>query len=109
LGVGAGKFKKNFYNTDIMWDTDVNPEGVYEYYRFKRSKIFQSFIYLGQMVINENNRTPDAMLYLNQTGFSWNIGPVKWDLAGSCYSWSNLNSTKWMRDGSITRVEEIPL
>lgn len=100
LGLGAGKFKKNFYNTDIMWDTDVNPEGVYEYYRYERSKIFQPFIYLSQMVVNENNRTPDAMLYLNQAGFTWNVGPVKWDLAGSYYSWSNLSGTKWMDDGA---------
>jgi len=103
LGLGAGKFKKNFYNTDIMWDTDVNPEGVYEYYRYNGSKIFQPFIYLSQMVVNENNRTPDAMLYLNQAGFTWNIGPVKWDLAGSYYSWSNLNNTKWMHDGSYNK------
>ncbi|MFH1242048.1 MAG: putative porin, partial [Pseudomonadota bacterium] len=60
LGVGAGKFKMNFYNTDIMWDPDVNPEGVFEYYRYKGSKVFQPFIYLSQMVVNENNRTPDA-------------------------------------------------
>jgi len=103
LGVGAGKFKKNFYNTDIMWDTDVNPEGVYEYYRYIGSKVFQPFIYLSQMVVNENNRTPDAMLYLNQAGFTWNVGPVKWDLAGSYYSWSNLNGTKWMHDGSYNK------
>ena len=103
LGVGAGKFKKNFYNTDIMWDTDVNPEGVYEYFRYKGSKIFQPFIYLSQMVVNENNRTPDAMLYLNQAGFTWNIGPVKWNFAGSYYSWSNLNGTKWMHEGSYNK------
>ena len=100
LGVGAGKFKKNFYHTDIMWDSDVNPDGVFEYYKFMGSEVFQPFIYLSQMVVNENNRTPDAMLYLNQAGFDWNMGPVKWVLAGSYYSWSNLNGTKWMHDGS---------
>ncbi len=99
LALGAGKFKKNFYNTDIMWDPDVNPEGVYESYRYSGSKIFQPFIYLSQMVVNENNRTPDAMLYLTQAGFDWKIGPVKWMLAGSYYSWSNLAGTKWMGTG----------
>ncbi|MBW2708385.1 MAG: putative porin [Deltaproteobacteria bacterium] len=103
LGLGAGKFKKNFYNTDIMWDPDVNPEGAFEYYKFMGSKIFQPFIYLSQMVANENNRTPDAMLYLNQAGFDWNVGPVKWVLAGSYYSWSNLNGTKWMHDGAYNK------
>jgi len=99
LGVGAGKFKKNFFNTDIMWDPDVNPEGAFEYYRYTGSKTFHPFVYLSQMVVNENNRTPDAMLYLSQAGFEWNIGPVKWTLAGSYYSWSNLAGTEWMGSG----------
>ena len=103
LGLGAGKFKKNFYHTDIVWDVDVNPEGVYEYYRYKGSESFEPFIYLSQMVLNENNRTPDAMLYLNQAGFTWNVGPVKWSFAGSYYSWSNLNGTKWMHDGNYNK------
>jgi len=99
LGLGAGKFKKNFCNTDITWDPDANPEGAYEYYRYSGSKVFQPFIYLSQMVVNENNRTPDAMLYLTQAGFDWKIGPVKWMLAGSYYSWSNLVGSKWMGTG----------
>ncbi|MCD6294385.1 MAG: putative porin [Deltaproteobacteria bacterium] len=69
LGVGAGKFKKNFHHTDIMWDPDVNPDGAFEYYSYKGSKVFQPFIYLGQMVVNENNRTPDAMPLSQSGGF----------------------------------------
>ncbi len=99
LKLGGGKFKKNFVQTDIMWDTDVNPDGAYELYRYTGSDIIQPFVYLGQMVLNENNRTPDAMLYLQQAGFDWNAGPVKVLLAGSYYSWSNLNGTKWMYSG----------
>jgi hypothetical protein len=99
LKVGAGKFKKAFYNTDIMWDPDVNPEGAYETYKYAGWDGFQPFIYLGQMVVNENSRTPDAMLYLSQAGFEWRLGPVQWMLAGSYYSWSNLAGTKWMGTG----------
>ena len=99
LRLGAGKFKKNFVQTDIVWDTDVNPEGAYEIYRYTGSDVLQPFIYLGQMVLNENNRTPDAMLYLQQAGFEWKVGPVKWLMAGSYYSWSNLNGTAWMSSG----------
>jgi len=99
LSLGAGKFKKNFFHTDMMWDPDVNPEGVYEAYRHSGWETFQPFIYLSQMVVNENNRTPDAMLYLTQAGFDWKLGPVKWTLAGSYYSWSNLAGTQWMGTG----------
>ena len=99
LEIGAGKFKKNFYHTDIMWDVDVNPEGVYEFYGYKGFKFFEPFIYLSQMVVNENNLTPDAMLYLSQAGFQWNTGPFTWTLAGSYYRWSNLAGTKWLGPG----------
>jgi len=99
LTVGAGKFKKNYFNTDIMWDPDVNPEGAYEIYKYSGLDAFQPFVYLSQMVVNENNQTPDAMLYLTQAGFQSKIGPVKWMLAGSYYSWSNLAGTKWMATG----------
>jgi len=97
--VGAGKFKKNFFNTDMMWDPDANPEGAYEYYKYSGFDAFQPFVYLSQMVVNENNRTPDAMLYLTQAGFESKIGRVKWMLAGSYYSWSNLAGSKWMGTG----------
>jgi len=100
LKLGAGKFKKDFVQTDIIWDTDVNPEGAYETYRYAGWDVLQPFLYLGQMVVNENNRTPDAMLYLQQAGFDWQLGPVKWLMAGSYYSWSNLNGTKWMDSGN---------
>lgn len=103
LSVGAGKFKKNFYHTDIMWDPDVNPEGAFEAYRFRGSDIFQPFIYLSQMVVNENNTAPDAMLYITQIGYDWKIGPVDWALAGSYYSWSNLNDSKWLHRGEYKK------
>ncbi len=112
LEVGAGKFRKNFYHTDIMWDPDVNPEGVYESYRYVGSDVFQPFVYLSQLVVNENNTNTDASLFLNQAGFFWKLGPVRWMLAGSYYSWNNmrdsgkLNSAEYKGTGGNTYVAD---
>lgn len=100
----AGKFKNTFLHTDIMWDPDVNPEGIYERYQYKGLKTFQPFVHLGQMVVNEvKDETDDACLYVNQLGFDWEIGPVKWTLAGSYYDWSNLHNTKFLHNADYKK------
>jgi len=101
LELGAGKFKNPFLHTDIMWDPDVNPEGIYERYQYKGWKTFQPFVQLGQMVVNEIDReTDDAALYIFQAGFDWKIGPVKWTLAGSYYDWANLQNSTYLHLGT---------
>ncbi|MBL7180307.1 MAG: putative porin [Desulfobacterales bacterium] len=97
LELTAGKFKNTFLHTDIMWDPDVNPEGIYERYQYQGWKTFQPFVHLGQMVVNEVDlQTDDAALYIYQGGFDWKIGPVKWTLAGSYYDWANLHNSKYL-------------
>jgi len=93
----GGKFNNTFLHTDIMWDPDVNPEGVYERYQYQGWKNFQPFVHLGQMVVNEvKNETDDAALFIYQAGFDWNIGKAKWTLAGSYYDWANLENSKYL-------------
>ena len=97
LEVTAGKFKNTFIHTDIMWDPDVNPEGIYERYQHELWQGFRPFIQLGQMVVHEiNKETDDAALYINQGGFIWNINEVTWTLAGSYYDWSNLHNSRYL-------------
>jgi len=97
LELTAGKFKNTFLHTDIMWDPDVNPEGIYERYQYQGWDTFKPFVHLGQMVVNEENLQSDgAALYINQGGFDWQIGPVKWTLAGSYYNWTNLENTEYL-------------
>jgi hypothetical protein len=97
LEVTAGKFKNTFLHTDIMWDPDVNPEGIYERYQCNSWGAFQPFIHLGQMAVNEEDlQSDDAALYINQLGFDWEIGQVKWTLAGSYYDWANLHNSEFL-------------
>ena len=97
LELTAGKFANTFVHTDIMWDPDVNPEGIYERYQHEVWKDFRPFIQLGQMAVHEvNNETDDPALYINQAGFDWKIGGVTWTLAGSYYDWANLHNTRYL-------------
>jgi hypothetical protein len=99
LELTAGKFKNTFLNTRNMWDPDVNPEGIYERYQFQGWKNFKPFIHLGQMVVNEvSKETDDAALYINQLGFDWNLGKVKWTLAGSYTDWANIHNSKYLHE-----------
>ena len=101
LELAGGKFKNTFLHTDIMWDPDVNPEGFYEYYQYPWWANFKPFVQLGQMVVNEvKNETDDAALFIYQAGFDWNIGKVKWTLAGSYYDWANLENSKYLHEAN---------
>ncbi|MGB5992018.1 MAG: putative porin, partial [Desulfobacterales bacterium] len=101
LELTGGKFKNTFMHTDIMWDPDVNPEGFYERYQHQGWKNFKPFMHLGQMVVNEvKNETDDAALFIYQAGFDWNIGKVKWTLAGSYYDWANLENSKYLHEAN---------
>ena len=99
LELTAGKFKNTFLHTDIMWDPDVNPEGIYERYQHQSWDTFKPFVHLGQMQVNEeNSQSDDAALFIYQGGFDWRIGPVTWTLAGSYYDWTNLENTEYLKD-----------
>ena len=101
LEITAGKFANTFLHTDIMWDPDVNPEGIYERYQYEGWKHFKPFVHLGQMEVNEVNRqADDAALYINQAGFDWKIGPVTWTQAGSYYDWANLHNSAFLKNAA---------
>jgi len=88
---GAGKYKLNFLYTDILWDPDCNPEGVYGYYMYKRFKMFQPFLYGSWNILDEQKNDSDPRLTTIQPGFDLNFGNVKWTLAGSYHGYANLN------------------
>jgi hypothetical protein len=94
LEVGMGKFKNNFLHTDITWDPDINPEGLYEIYRFGYWKTIEPFVYLGQMMISEENYMRDASLFLWQGGFDLKFPWMNLTLAGSFYDYTNLETTR---------------
>lgn len=98
LEVTAGKFKNTFLHTDIMWDPDVNPEGIYEKYQYDGWGLVKPFFQFGQMAVSENNKTDDAYLLLWQAGATFKLPMgVNWTLAGSYYDWENLAQSDMSR------------
>ncbi len=60
----GGKMANPFVTTDLIWDSDINPEGAAEHWSFGKS----AYITLGQMVLNENSSSADAYLVAVQGG-----------------------------------------
>ena len=92
LELGGGKFKNPFVHTDMIWDSDVNPEGVYEKYSYTGWKYFEPFVTLGQMYIYERKHEKDASLLAWQGGFI--VKParhVKWTIACTYYDYNNID------------------
>ena len=75
--VTAGKFKNPFEkgSSDLVWDRDVRPEGIYEKFDFDVFKNedleLTSYATLGQFVLDESGAHPgDASLFAQQLGLN---------------------------------------
>jgi len=77
----GGKMANPFVTTDIIWDSDINPEGVAEHWSFGKA----GYITFAQMVLNENGSTSDAYLVAVQGGLKFKM--VSFNLA--YYSFNN--------------------
>jgi len=102
LEVTAGKFKNPFEqgSSDLVWDTDVRPEGIYEKLDVNiiDTDDFQlkSYITGGQFVLNESSSLgKDAQLYAVQIGLEPVFrlpgldSPIDWQNAVSYYDYNN--------------------
>ena len=96
---GAGKYKLNFLHTDILWDPDCNPEGIYGYYKHQGFDTFQPFLYAAWNILDENTNNSDPRLTIIQPGFDLKLGPVTWTLAGGFHEYVNLNEGTARMDG----------
>ena len=104
----VGKMLTPMVHTDMMWDADLNPEGVYAQYKAPLGS-FQPFIGSGYFVAQESAAGHDAVLAAYQTGFDWDIartlrggqkpdpnqktfGTLLWTSALTYYDWDHLDA-----------------
>jgi hypothetical protein len=94
--ITGGKMKNPLFTFPLVWDPDVNPEGVAESVKLNVSDSFDIFGNFGQWFIEEldlkeeSNSDPTLLAY--QLGCE--IKPskkVKFQLAGTYYDWLNLD------------------
>lgn len=76
LEITAGKFKNPLVTSDILWDSDVRPEGIYEKYsRALFGGAVKPFVTLGQWILQEDSvgAPGDAELFVYQGGLTWKV------------------------------------
>jgi hypothetical protein len=102
LTVTGGKFAYNWFNTELVWDKDLNPEGAGETLAFNvKTPVLKKFSLVGfQLPFAENKRTTttdkslyNTMVYGEQLQTFWQLGSrVKLSAYASFYDWKYADS-----------------
>ncbi len=86
----GGKMKNPFVHTNMIWDSDVNPEGVWAVYQYPGFGDFQPFAGFGFFQLAHNSNAADATLHAYQVGSVWKINKdVKWTAALAYYDYGH--------------------
>ncbi len=99
--LGGGKVKNPFHSSDIVWDTDVNPEGFYQRYSSKGG-FYATF---GEMVVEEEKSGEDINLYAAQFGYKAGERS-KWNMSVAWYNYDGLLQSS---DGGTANYQFIDL
>lgn len=83
--LAAGKVANPFHTTDMVWDSDVNPEGFYQ--KWQRDGIYLT---LGEMLVEEESTDSDSNLFTGQMGYKGGAA-LSYDLSATYYYYQNLD------------------
>lgn len=102
LTLTGGKFAYPWFNTELVWDKDLNPEGAGETLAFNvKTPVLRKFSIVGfQLPFAENKRTAandqsvySTMVYGGQLQTFWQLGGrVKLSAYTGYYDWKNADS-----------------
>lgn len=109
LTITGGKMRNPLVQTDLVWDTDINPEGFWAGYRKNLCKDFEAFANVGYFLLTENFRAPfgadtvggvavdntlrDATVQTYQAGFGWTVAKdTKWTMALTYYAYDDIET-----------------
>ncbi|RXZ66313.1 putative porin [Pelagerythrobacter rhizovicinus] len=97
----AGRMSNPFYSTSLVWDADINPEGVALAVDRKLEMGLGLFATGGLFPLSEREIYPDAYLYAGQLGASYDTGAAMFASTGiAYYLFDNVQSLKNPADGS---------
>jgi hypothetical protein len=101
LNVTGGKIKNPFYKAgknQLIWDSDLNPEGIAVQYGKPLNDTDQLYFNGGGLWIDEDDATADISLWAAQTYWKRTIGNPDHVLAGATYyDYGNLESSGDLR------------
>jgi hypothetical protein len=102
LTLTGGKFAYPWFNTELVWDKDLNPEGAGETLSFNvKTPVLKNISLVGfQLPFAENKRTTpnnksfyNTMVYGEQLQTFWQLGPhVRLNAYESFYDWKYADS-----------------
>jgi polyhydroxyalkanoate synthesis regulator phasin len=77
----GGKQKNVFYTTDLVWDSDINPQGLTEQYKLTAGDKTSVTFRAGQLLMDDNNESSspttsatDAWMFYQQAELSQKVG-----------------------------------
>ncbi len=86
----GGKMKNPFVHTNMIWDSDVNPEGVWSVYKYPGLGSVEPFAGFGFFQLVNNSNAPDATMHGYQVGATFKAAKdVKWTSAVAYYDYGN--------------------
>ncbi|MHB1216271.1 MAG: putative porin [Thiobacillus sp.] len=97
LSVSGGRIPNPFFSTDLVWDDDVNFEGVAASFTpwTRESRDWKPFVTAGAFPLEEveSSKTTlarDKWLYAAQVGLNWRAGPdTRWRFGLAYYDYRN--------------------
>ncbi|MEW6079770.1 MAG: putative porin [Thermodesulfobacteriota bacterium] len=99
LKVTGGKQANPLFTSSIVWDSDVNPEGLSESFNFEMTENAKMFINLGQWVVEELNSkefNTDPMMTAWQAGGEFNLAEdIGLTVAATYYDFTHLDDLAW--------------
>ncbi len=96
----GGKMKNPFVHTDLVWDSDVNPEGVWGQYKHNFGAL-EPFVGTGYFILDEVNRSHDTIMVGYQAGLNWKITKdVKWTCAATYYDFDHFDTSYRRANGN---------
>lgn len=96
LGVLGGKFKNPLWRpSDLLWDSDINPEGVAAQLNWKTGPTLDLFLNTGVWMLDERSGDEnDPIMYVFQPGVQVHFGPRVWlKQALTLYEFDNVEGT----------------
>ena len=86
LLVTGGKIAQPWVTTDLVWDSDLNPEGVWVQYDIQGIDAITPFVAAGAFFLSNNNPGDDANMNVWSTGYHWQLAEdLTWTQAFAFY------------------------
>ena len=91
----GGKMHNPVYRpADLLWDSDITPEGVAAQFPFEVSKAVELFLNTAFFILDERSSTSDPYMYVIQPGIDWDIlDTVSLKLSAAYYGIEDVQGT----------------